>query len=187
MFRYPKDYLDAFFFYVGKSFCLRGGEEHCNMALSQLTRFYQPDRYVYCERSLKNRQGGLNQTKLEHKTVTIVANPKAGNRCCVFLLDLYINKLSPSAETDLFYCKPMASAPMDDSSPWFFNIPVGKNMLSKMVPEMCAEAGLAGKKTNHSLRFTGTSCIFEAGVPEKLIQQRTGHRSLESLCKYENY
>ena len=45
--------------------------------------------------------------------------------------------------------------------------------------------GLSGKKTNYSLRVSGTSCLFEAGVPEKLIQQRTGHRTLESLRMYE--
>ena len=27
--------------------------------------------------------------------------------------------------------------------------------------------------------------MFEAGVPEKIIQQRTGHRSLDSLRLYE--
>ena len=33
--------------------------------------------------------------------------------------------------------------------------------------------------------MSGTSQLFEAGVPEKLIQQRTGHRSLEALRMYE--
>ena len=121
-----------------------------------------------------------------HKIVTIVANPEVKERCTVYLLDLYISKLPKSAvDNDLFYCKPMASAPLDDSCPWYFNVPIGKNTLSKMVADMCAEAGLSGKKTNHSLRVSGTSCLFEAGVPEKLIQQRTGHRTLESLRMYE--
>ena len=41
------------------------------------------------------------------------------------------------------------------------------------------------RKTNHSLRATGTTRMFKAGVPEKLIQQRTGHRSFDSLCVHE--
>lgn len=53
----PKGLLRCVFFYVGKSFCLRGGEEHRSLALSQLKRLYKPDRYVFCERSSKNRQG----------------------------------------------------------------------------------------------------------------------------------
>ena len=39
--------------------------------------------------------------------------------------------------------------------------------------------------TCHSLRATGASTMFESGVPEKIIQQRTGHRSLEGLRHYE--
>ena len=54
-----------------------------------------------------------------------------------------------------------------------------------MVPDMCSDAGLVGKKTNHSLRVSGATSLFEAGVPERVIQKRTGHRSLQSLRMYE--
>ena len=54
-----------------------------------------------------------------------------------------------------------------------------------MVSDMCSEAGVNGKKTNHSLRVAGTTSLYEGGVPEKVIQQRTGHRCLESLRTYE--
>ena len=54
-----------------------------------------------------------------------------------------------------------------------------------MVKDMFSEAGLDGNKTNHSLRVAGTSSLYEAGVPEKVIQSRTGHRCLESLRLYE--
>ena len=36
-------------------------------------------------------------------------------------------------------------------------------------------------KTNHSLRATAASELFCANVPEKLIQERTGHKSLQAL------
>ena len=47
-----------------------------------------------------------------------------------------------------------------------------------MVCEMCKAAGIEGNKSNHSLRVAGTSSLFAAGVPEKLIQSRTGHASV---------
>ena len=50
---------------------------------------------------------------------------------------------------------------------------------------MCEQAGIKGNKTNHSLRATGATGLYESGVPEKLIQDRTGHRSLEALRVYE--
>ena len=41
------------------------------------------------------------------------------------------------------------------------------------------------KQANHSLRATGATQLYNAGVPEKITQQRTGYRSLDSLCVYE--
>ncbi len=54
-----------------------------------------------------------------------------------------------------------------------------------MLKTMCAEGGVGGIKTNHSLRATGATEMFQANVPEKIIQQRTGHRSHEALRTYE--
>ena len=53
-----------------------------------------------------------------------------------------------------------------------------------MVKEICAEASIDGK-TNHSLRATGATCLFRSNVPKKLIQEVTGHRSIEALRKYQ--
>ena len=75
--------------------------------------------------------------------------------------------------------------PKGVNEPWYVAVPVGKNVLAKMVPEMCSEAGIAGRKTNHSLHVSGASSLFDAGVPERIIQQRTGHRSIEGLRAYE--
>ena len=46
---------------------------------------------------------------------------------------------------------------------------------------MCQEAGIHGKKANHSLRATGATILFNAQVPEKMIKEITGHRSLKDL------
>ena len=103
------------------------------------------------------------------------------------LLDKYISKLPPGAiEKDIFYCRALNSVPNGDSNAlWYSSVPIGKNVLSKMVAEMCEEAKISGKKTNHSLRVSGASSLFDAGVPEHIIQQRTGHRSLDGLRAYE--
>ena len=50
---------------------------------------------------------------------------------------------------------------------------------------MCAEADISGRKTNHSLRATAATEMFRQGVPKKVIQERTGHRSIEALRTYE--
>lgn len=51
------------------------------------------------------------------------------------------------------------------------------------LPSMCKEAGLK-PRSGHSLRVTCASTLFNAGVEEKLIRDRTGHRS-NALFKYE--
>ncbi len=52
---------------------------------------------------------------------------------------------------------------------------------------MCEQADIQGRKTNHSLRATGAilSCM-RVVFPKKIIQERTGHRSLEALRVYEH-
>ena len=50
---------------------------------------------------------------------------------------------------------------------------------------MTAEAGLEGNFTNHRLRATGTTVLYDAGIPEDIIQKRTGHKSLDALRCYE--
>ena len=49
---------------------------------------------------------------------------------------------------------------------------------------MFSKVGIVGK-TNHSLRATGASQLFQAGVAEKIVQERTGHRSVKALRLYE--
>ena len=53
-----------------------------------------------------------------------------------------------------------------------------------MVKDMCAEVAILGK-TNHILRATRATTLFQNSVPEKVIQKVTGHRSLDALRSYE--
>ena len=78
---------------------------------------------------------------------------------------------------DNFYLQPIANV-KDPAQPWFTTVPVGRNVLSKMVKSICEDADVSGQKTNHSLRATGATEMYHAGVPEKVIQERTGHLSL---------
>ena len=184
----PTSLLRAVFYSNGKNFCLRGGSEHRNLRLSQLKR--TENGYTYTENASKNRSGGLAQLRVKNKAVDILENPEAGNRCHCRLLDLYIEKLpSEAIEKDLFYCRPIENksdqAPTCSRSVWFYAIPIGQNKLSQMVPEMCKLGSITGHKTNHIiLPATGATELYEAEVPEKIIQERTGHRSLECLRMY---
>ena len=66
-----------------------------------------------------------------------------------------------------------------------YSIPVGKNKLAELMKTMAARAGLQKPLTNHSLRAYGVTKMFQAKVPEKLIMERSGHRSTDGVCQYE--
>ena len=54
-----------------------------------------------------------------------------------------------------------------------------------MVQHMFQEASIAGKFTNHSQYATGATTLFNADVPEAIIQKRSGHSSTKALCMHK--
>ena len=90
----------------------------------------------------------LSSMSIEGKTVCSHANPNAGDRCHVQILDKYYNfdKLPEEAfSKDVFYLRPLKNWTPD--SVWYMLVPVGKNTLSSMVPKMFKSAGLEKKPT----------------------------------------
>ena len=53
------------------------------------------------------------------------------------------------------------------------------------IPQLFAASGLEGLYTNHSLRATSITRMFKADVPEKIIAEKSGHKSLKALRMYE--
>ena len=115
----------------------------------------------------KNTNGSFKNLHIKPKIVPLYACPEAGDRCPVTILDKYIDKLPDYAvEQDLFYLRPLPTVPVNPSLPWYAKAPVGRDSLNKVVKKMCQEAKIEGNKTNHSLRATGTTQLYERGVPE---------------------
>lgn len=173
------------FFYNGKNFLLRGGAEHRDLKLSQIKKNTSEGRvcYSHTENSSKNRGAGVRQLDASHKVVHQFKQDNMGERCHVLILDTYFSKLPACAwDQDTFYLRPLCKVPeSSDYSSWFTAVLVGKNTLSKMVKTMCEQACIPGKKTNHSLRASAISKLFQSGVPEKVIQDRSGYRSMDGL------
>ena len=68
---------------------------------------------------------------------------------------------------------------------WYTKTPIGHNTLAKTVTRVCQAGGVPGFKTNHSLRVTTATRLFQRGVDEQLIMARTGHRSIEGVRTYK--
>ena len=110
------------------------------------------------------------------------ANEEAGDRCHVKILDLYLSKLPAGFSREAFYYKPLSSTP--SFGPWYSKQVIGHNTLATMMKVMTAEGGLP-VRTNHALRVTSATRLFQAGVPEHVIQGRTGHKTLQALRQYQ--
>ena len=64
-------------------------------------------------------------------------------------------------------------------------MPVGHNTLSQTVSRLYKTAGIPGFETNHSLRVTTATRLFQSGIDEQLIMDRTGHRSVDGIRRYK--
>jgi hypothetical protein len=62
---------------------------------------------------------------------------------------------------------------------------VGINTLKSMLPDLADKSGIGVHYTNHSLRATTITRMFNSGLPEKIIAETSGHRSMKALRCYE--
>ena len=60
---------------------------------------------------------------------------------------------------------------------WYFDQPYGNNKVGKTVRELCHKDGFEGKFTNHSLRATSASRMYQNNKPEQVIKEVTYHKS----------
>lgn len=95
--------MSVFFFYIGKCFCVRGGDEQRRLGPSQFVRKHDPGCFMYIEHGLKNRAGGIAQLRLENKRMPCYAVSENNPECLVYLLDLYLSKLPELHSRKMFY------------------------------------------------------------------------------------
>ena len=183
----PQVLLDTMVFLCGMCFALRSGQEHRNLQFSQIELVEPQDSdstpyLVYYENISKNNTGGIAQRKRDPKLVKHHANNTNPSRCFVRLYKEYINHCPEDRKCSAFYLTPLKKP---KGSLWYGVTPVGHNTLAKTVSRLCQVSGMSGYKTNHSLRVTTATWLFQAGVEEQLIMSRTGHQSLDGVRTYK--
>ncbi len=130
----PQALLNSIFFYNGKGCCLRGGEEHRNLRVSQFQRV--EGGYIYTENASKNRSGGFAQLNIANKSVKIMRCYDAGERCHCYLLDQYFKRI-PSGSNH-FYLRPLPKRNIkQERILWFSSVPIGRNKLATIIKDMC--------------------------------------------------
>ena len=59
------------------------------------------------------------------------------------------------------------------------------NTLKNMLSDLSRKSGIGVHYTNHSLRATSITRMFNSGVQEKVIAETSGHKSVKALRCYK--
>ena len=183
----PQSLLNTMVYMNSVYFALRSGKEHRNLRFSpsqnNIVENDEDRAYVeYVEDMSKNHPGGLKGRRMKRKAVKHHANIIKPQQCFVRLLRKYKEMCPTDPKNNAFYLQPLKKP---TAYRWFSREPLGHNKLSQTVQNMCSSAGIHGFRTNHSLRATSATRLFNAGADEQLIMERTGHRSVDGVRSYK--
>ena len=130
-------------------------------------------RYVK-DIGLKTNKGSLKHRKVEPKVVNGY-QLSCPDRCPVRILNLYLSLLPKNRNCKALYLHPCKKYMPQN---WYKDSQFGENKLRSFVKDLCNKAGIPGFYTNHSLKATGCTRMYNNNVEEQVIQEISGHRSL---------
>ena len=169
----PDQLRQTVMFLIGINCGLRAGDEHhylCQDGVDKSSQFsFQwNDKGIRClvyaeDTVTKTNDGGLSSLKKQRKVRWI--HPASNvNRCPVHLVNKYMSLYPPVTKKSMkpnFYLRSLEKI---NPAQWYSTQVLGLNKIKQTVNEMLKSAELDGFFTNHSLRCTGTSRLFQAGV-----------------------
>ena len=188
----PSQLRDTVLFIMGIHVGLRAGDEHYALHRDSTDRpsqiqFQRNDKGVCCavyteDFVTKTNDGGLKSMNKERKIVWVYPSSNKV-RCPVCILDKYMSLLPPVRHNRKanFYLRSLECvSPVQ----WYREQVVGLNTLKKTIKTLAEYANIQGYFTNHSLRRSGTTRLFQAGVDRKIVKEYTGHSS-DTVDKYQ--
>lgn len=138
-----------------------------------------PNIINFEENVCKTFHGGITALKYEPRKVRHICHKRGQehDRLLVQFYKLYIALVEILSKiNEIFYFRPKSNTLS------FENSPVGINTLNSFLPNLCKAVGIK-RKTADCLRFTCLSKLYNSGVEEKLIRERTGHNSYEKTSE----
>ena len=186
----PDQLRDTLLFLVGLTFALRGGKEQRSLRAPGFdpqivvkrnekgVKFLQYTEDFHS----KTNQGGIADRKHVNKSVRAYGH-SCQERNIVYLYEKYVSLLPKESKSDALYKYAAVSAKRTPHT-WYVDKPVGINVLSKCVGNLMAKIGREGKFTNHSLRVSAATRMFNEGIEEQVVKEKTGHR-LDAVRAYK--
>ena len=178
----PDQLLNTVIFCIGKGFALWAGQEHRALRgftfQSQFKFMHDPDREIFLrymeDLGLKTNKGSLHHRKIEAKVVDLYATSNP-DRCPMHVIMKYLSLLPKGHTCPAFYLQPRKKF---FGKVWYVNRLAGVNHLWNAVRDMCHDVGLPGHYSNHSLRATAITKLYQNDIDEQVIMKITGHRPL---------
>ncbi len=177
----PQQLVDTLLFLLGIHCCLYAGQEHRNLRSlgfdSQFSyRMIDGQCHIVYKEDLgcKTNKGGLSHKKLETKEVVIFPNRENRARYPVAIFWRYSAVIPMNRKTKALYLQPRKHYTPGN---WYLDKPISVNMLKGTVKKLCAQVGLEGFYSNHSLRGTSATRMYQAGIEEQVISEISGRRS----------
>ncbi len=115
------------------------------------------------------------------KVVRAYENTQQPEQCIVKIFEKYLAKHpshDPKCSHDL-YLRPLAN-PKNEHI-WYSCQLIGVSTLAKVVAKLCDQAGMSGRFSNHSLRASTATRLYDKGVDIQQICELTGHCSMAVL------
>ncbi len=177
----PERLVYTLLYSLGVQFALQAGEEHKSLKIGKQLSLEKDvntgeDFLQYVEHTAKNNQGGLSAMKSGGKVLRAYCHTDS-DRCVIQLYKKYVAARpdgNPKCSKD-FYLRPLGK--FNSEGIGFSCQPLGIHKIESAIKNLCLEAGITGKRSNHSLRATSATHLYEAEMDEQLIQECTGHRS----------
>ena len=79
----------------------------------------------------------------------------------------------------------MRTLPKPKGDVWYYKKAAGRKTLGNAVKKIMGKAGFDDHFTNPSLWRSCATKLYDNGVPEQVIQETTGHRSVEGVRSYK--
>ena len=133
-------------------------------------------------RRVQDEPRGFASHKKKPKEVYQHANMENSSRCFIRLYKLYNSKCPMDRPASAFYLTPLAQP---KGTLWYSKTPSATTYFGRIVSDMIEQASFEGHYTNHSLRVSLATRLFDAQVDEQLIMSRTGHSSTDSVRAYK--
>ena len=173
-------------FLLGMNLGLRAGDEHYDLRRDTLEKpsqlqFKVDTNGIKClvykeDLVTKTNDGGLKHMRKQRKVVWVHPSENI-NRDPVRLVEKYISLCPPiSVKTKKFNFY-LRSLEKPTPTRWYGEQIVGANSIRSTVKELLKDAKVDCYMTNHSLRRSSATRLFQNGVDRKLVKEFTGHVS----------